>query len=161
MNAIETLKQQHRLVEQLFDQFEQAESVDARRDTFNQIADALAVHATIEEKHFYPTVKQPETEKLLVESVEDHLVVKRGIAELLQMDPADAGFGAKVKELREDVDEHVSAEEAELFPMVERSFDQAALEQLGTVMDDLQSQLLRRGSPRDEIPAETDAPAPL
>jgi len=161
MNAIEMLKQEHRAVENLFDLFEAAESAEARRDAFNQIADALAMHATIEEKHFYPTVKQQETEGILVESVEDHLIVKRSIAELLQMDPADAGFGAKVKELREDVDEHVAEEEGELFPRVERLFDDAALERLGAVMDDLQSQLLRRGNARDEIPAETDAPAPL
>jgi hemerythrin superfamily protein len=161
MNAIEMLKQQHRMVEQLFDQFEQAESPEARRDAFNEIADALAVHATIEEKHFYPTVKQEQTEGILVESVEEHLEVKRAIADLLQMDAADVDFGAQVRDLRDSVDTHVAEEEGELFPAVERLFDEAALERLGAVMDDLQSQLLRQGSPRDAIPSETAAPAPL
>ena len=161
MNAIEMLKQQHRMVEQLFEQFEQAESVDARRDAFNQIADALAVHATIEEKHFYPTVKQQETEELLVESVEEHLEVKREIAELLLMDAGDTGFGPRVKELKENVEDHVEEEEGELFPKVERLFDKAALERIGAAMDDLQEQLLARGAPREKIPSETDAPAPL
>ncbi len=161
MNAIEMLKQQHRMVEQLFDQFEQAESPEARRDAFNEIADALAVHSTIEEKHFYPTVKQEQTEGILVESVEEHLEVKRAIADLLQMDAADDDFGPQVKDLRDSVDTHVAEEEGELFPTVERLFDKAALERLGAVMDDLQSQLLRQGSPRDAIPSETAAPAPL
>jgi hemerythrin superfamily protein len=161
MNAIEMLKQQHRMVEQLFDQFEEAESVDARRDAFDQIADALAVHATIEEKHFYPAVKQQETEEILVESVEEHLEVKREIAELLRMDAADEGFGLRVKELKENVEDHVEEEEGELFPKVERLFDNATLERIGAAMDDLQGQLLRQGAPREEIPSETDAPAPL
>src|SRR5215467_2088848 len=113
MNAIEMLKQQHREVETLFEEFEEAESVEARRDTFNEIADALAVHATIEERHFYPTVKDQETEGILIESVEEHLEVKRAIAELLEMDAADDLFGAKVKALREDVENHVAEEEGE------------------------------------------------
>jgi len=161
MNAVEMLKQQHRMVEQLFDQFEQAESVEARREAFNAIADALAVHATIEEKHFYPTVKQEQTEGILAESVEEHLEVKRAIADLMQMDAADNDFGLQVKELRDGVETHVAEEEGELFPTVERLFDKAALERLGAVMDDLQGQLLRRGSPREAIPGETGAAAPL
>lgn len=161
MNAVDMLKQQHREVEKLFDQFEEAESAEARRDAFNEIADALAVHATIEERHFYPTVKDLETEEILVESVEEHLEVKRAIAELLRMDAAADQFGAKVKDLREDVEHHVEEEEGELFPKVERLFDEVALERLGAVMDDLQGQLRRRGNPREAIPGETEAPAPL
>jgi len=81
MNAIEMLKNQHRQVEELFEQFEDAESPEARRDIFNEIADALAVHATIEEKHFYPTVKQAQTEAILVESVEEHLEIAHWLLE--------------------------------------------------------------------------------
>jgi hemerythrin superfamily protein len=161
MNAVEMLKRQHREVEKLFVEFEDAESPEARRDTFDEIADALAVHAAIEEKHFYPTVKQQETEDILVESVEEHLEVKRGIAELLAMDADDDDFSVKVNELREDVEQHVEEEEGELFPKVERLFDKVALERLGAVMEDLQGELLRRGNPRDAIPDETGAPAPL
>lgn len=161
MNAVELLKKQHREVEQLFADFEDAESPEARRDAFNEIADALAVHATIEEKHFYPTVKQEQTEEILLDSVEEHLEVKRAIADLLQMDAADDDFGPQVKELKENVERHVAVEEGELFPTVERLFDKVALERLGAVMEDLQGQLLRRGNPRDAIPGETAAPAPL
>ena len=54
MNAIKMLKQQHREVEKLFKQLEAAKSAGPRTKTFNEIADALAIHATIEERHFYP-----------------------------------------------------------------------------------------------------------
>jgi len=161
MNAVEMLRQQHREVEKLFEQFAEAESADARREAFNEIADALAVHATIEERHFYPTVKAEQTEDILVESVEEHLEVKREIADLLQLDAADDEFGARVKELQENVEHHVEEEEGELFPKVQQLFDRVALDALGATMEETRQQLLRRGNPRDAIPGETGAPAPL
>jgi len=66
------------------------------RKKFEQIADDLAVHAAIEEKHFYPATKSARTEDLLQEAVEEHLSVKRIIADLLEMDPAEAQFDAKI-----------------------------------------------------------------
>ena len=49
MNAIALLKHQHREVEALFKQLHKAKMGAPRRNIF---ADALAVHATIEEKRF-------------------------------------------------------------------------------------------------------------
>jgi len=85
MNAIKMLKQQHQDVAKMFKEFENAKSAGARRKVFEQIADALAVHAAIEERHFYPAVKEEQTEDILLESVEEHLAIKRVIADLLAM----------------------------------------------------------------------------
>jgi hemerythrin superfamily protein len=161
MNALKMLKQQHRDVEKLFKQFEAAKSVEPQRKTFIKIADALAVHATIEERHFYPSVKEKQTEEILLESVEEHLEIKRAIADLLEMDAGDEQFEAKMKVLQEDVQHHVEEEEGELFPKVERLFDEEALEVIGAAMEETQEELLREGNPRDAIPGETDAAAPL
>ena len=73
MTAIEMLKKQHREVSAMFDKLEGAKSAGQRRQIFDAIADALAIHATIEERHFYPAVKNKATEELLLESVEEHL----------------------------------------------------------------------------------------
>ena len=161
MNAIKMLKQQHREVEKLFKQLEAAKSANPRTKTFNEIADALAVHATIEERHFYPGVKERQTEEILLESVEEHLEIKRAIADLLEMDADEDEFMAKVKVLQEDVEHHVEEEEDELFPKVEKLFDEEQLEAIGALMDETAEQLKREGSPRDAVPGETDAPAPL
>ena len=161
MNAIKMLKQQHRQVEKLFKEFEAAKSAAPREKTFTQIADALAVHATIEERHFYPSVKDAQTEDILLESVEEHLHVKRIIADLLEMDAGDEEFQAKVKTLQEDVEHHVEEEETELFPKVEKLFDDEALEAIGSAMEETQAELLREGNPREAIPGETDAAAPI
>src|SRR3954471_19461652 len=86
MNAIALLKHQHREVEALFKQLHKAKAGTPRRNIFEKIADALAVHATIEEKRFYPAVKEKTTEEILRESVEEHLAIKRVIADLLRLD---------------------------------------------------------------------------
>jgi len=161
MNAIKMLKQQHREVEKLFKQFESAKSAGPRQKAFEEIADALAVHATIEEKHFYPAVKKAQTEDILLEAVEEHLEIKRVIADLLEMDGGEDQFAAKVKVLQEDVEHHVEEEEGEMFPKVEKLFDDEQLEAIGALMDETQEQLKREGNPRDAIPGETDAAAPL
>lgn len=161
MNAIKMLKQQHRQVEKLFKECEAAKSAESRQKAFIQIADALAVHATIEERHFYPSVKETQTEDILLESVEEHLQIKRVIADLLELDGDDEEFQAKVKTLQEDVEHHVEEEETELFPKVEKLFDDEALEAIGEAMQETQDELLREGNPRDAIPGETEAAAPL
>ena len=115
MNAIELLETQHKEVKALFNKIEKAGG-EAKRELFEKIADDLAVHSAIEEKHFYPATRAARTEELLQEAVEEHLAVKRIIADLLEMDPAEAQFDAKIQVLREQVEHHVEEEEGELFP---------------------------------------------
>jgi hemerythrin superfamily protein len=114
------------------------------------------VHATIEEKRFYPAVKEKTTEEILRESVEEHLAIKRVIADLLRLDVADETFAAKIKVLEDEITHHVEEEEEMLFPRVERMFDDEALESLGDAMEDTQAELLQAGNPRESVAAETD-----
>lgn len=160
MNAIELLKTQHEEMRALFDQIEAAEDED-KEELFEQLADALAVHATIEEKHFYPATRNARTEELLQEAVEEHLSVKRLIADLLEMSPEDAQFDAKVAVLKEQVEHHVEEEEGELFPRVKKMFKEDELEDLGVVMEDMAEDLKAATAPRESVPAETGSAAPL
>ncbi len=155
MNAIILLEHQHREVEALFNQMHRAKTSGARRNVFERIADALAVHATIEEKHFYPSVKERTTERILLESLEEHLAIKRVIADLLQLDAGDETFAAKVKVLEDEVAHHVEEEEEALFPRVRQMFDDEALESLGEAMEETQTALMRSGNPREAIASET------
>jgi hemerythrin superfamily protein len=161
MNAIAMLKHQHREVEALFNQMHKARAAGARRGVFERIADALAVHAAIEEKHFYPSVKERTTEAILLESAEEHLAIKRVIADLLRLGGEDETFAAKIKVLEDEVSHHVEEEEGDLFPRVERMFDDEALESLGEAMEETQAALLRAGEPRRTVPSETDRAASI
>jgi hemerythrin superfamily protein len=160
MSAIDLLEGQHREVEDLFEEFEEAPK-GRKREVFLQIADKLAVHAAIEEKHFYPAARTDETQDLLLESAEEHLAVKRVIADLLKLKEGDETFEAKVTLLKEQVEHHVEEEEEELFPKVEDLMDEITLDALEQEMVATQEELLAKGRPRDQVPAETKEAAPI
>jgi hemerythrin superfamily protein len=160
MSAIDMLEDQHREVEELFEDFEEAEAGE-KGAIFRELADRLAVHAAIEEKHFYPAAKTSDTEDLLRESAEEHLSVKRLIADLLKLDEKDETFEAKVKVLQEQVEHHVEEEEGELFPKVQKLLDATTLEALEQEMMATQDELETKGDPSAEVPSETDKAAPV
>ncbi len=60
----------------------------ARAAALVRVGDDLTKHITSEEQVFYPAVKAKRTEDILLESLEEHLSLKRLLADLLTMDPA-------------------------------------------------------------------------
>ena len=163
MNAIDLLEQQHREVEELFEEFEGAS--DGAQKTkgrlCREISDQLAVHATIEEKLFYPESKQEKTEEILRESVEEHLAIKRILADLMESEPSDDQFDAKMKVLKEQVEHHVEEEEKDLFPKVRKVLSKEELEDLGDRMQTMAEELEAEGEPSKDVPGQTDSPAHL
>jgi hemerythrin-like domain-containing protein len=161
MNAVKLLKKQHRDVKKLFREAEAASSPERCRKLVEQISDQLAVHATIEEKIFYPGAMTEKSEDLLREAVEEHLGVKRIITDLLGDRPTDPQYPAKVTVLKEMIEHHVEEEEESLFPRTERALGDEVLEEMGSRMQAMAEELMSRGHPRDAVPSETKAPAPL
>lgn len=162
MNAIELLIEQHDEVEDLFDQIEEAEDDEEKVTLVQMLADNLAAHATIEEKIFYPAAygEGEKTDDLLREAVEEHLAVKRLIADLLDMGPSDENFDAKVKVLKEQVEHHVEEEETELFARVRKVLDKDELVRLGEEMEELFEREMN-DEPAARVPGETAHAAPL
>jgi len=154
VGALELLEEQHREVEDLFEQLEKARGA-RKRDLFTQIADKLAIHATIEEWEFYPAVKAKRTEDLLLESLEEHLSIKRVLGDLLAIDVEDETFDAKAKVLKEQIEHHVQEEEDELFPKVRKILDEEMLIAIAQQMTAMQEELTAKGSPRQAVKSET------
>jgi hemerythrin superfamily protein len=163
MNAIDLLKKQHREVEELFDEFEEAgdHATKTKERVCREISDNLAVHAEIEEKLFYPEAKQENTEEILRESVEEHLAMKRTLADIIESGPEDEQFDAKMSVLKEQVEHHVDEEEKELFPKVRKACSKEELEDLGGRMEKMAEELFEEGEPSQRIPGQTDSPAPI
>jgi hemerythrin superfamily protein len=161
MNAIDLLEKQHREVEELFEEFEDAgENARKTRERLcRDISDRLAVHAEIEEKLFYPEAKQENTEELLRESVEEHLAIKRLLADLIDGAVEDEQLDARMKVLKEQVEHHVEEEEKDLFPKVRKACSREELEDLGARMGSMAEELLSEGEPSRSIPGQTDSPA--
>jgi len=117
MDAITLLKQDHKTVAKLFKEFEKATQPAQQRKLARQIIQELSVHAAIEEMVFYPAVREriPTVEDTVLESLEEHHVVKWVLSELEDMKPDHERFKAKMTVLIESVRHHVAEEEAELF----------------------------------------------
>jgi hemerythrin superfamily protein len=160
MNALELLKSQHDEVDDLFTKIEASES-SRKAALFAELADKLAAHAKIEEQLFYPAVLAKQTEEILLESAEEHLSIKRLLADLLLLSVDHEHFDAKLSVMKEQVEHHAKEEEeGELFPKVKQLLATDELDALGGEMLSLFEQLLQ-SKPRLQVPTETSAAAPL
>ncbi|WP_329535407.1 hemerythrin domain-containing protein [Streptomyces sp. NBC_01450] len=139
MDGIVLLKEDHKTVEKLFKQFEEAdEGAHAeKRKIADQVIEELTTHTWIEEKIFYPAAREadPDTKDDVLESVEEHHVVLWMLSELKDLDPADERFDAKMTVLMENVRHHVEEEEKEWFPDVRKAMGRNRLTELGEQME--------------------------
>jgi hemerythrin superfamily protein len=161
MNAIDLLEAQHREVEDLFSKLERTKDAATRERIFVKLADSLAIHASIEEHHFYPAVKEKGDEDEAFESIEDHLAIKRALSALLDIEVDDDSFEVKLDALQTEVEHHVAQEEGELFPHVMRIFDENELEDIGDAMSAEQAELEEQGNAREAVPSELGKTAPI
>ena len=161
INAIELLRSQHEEVESLIEKIENSDDHEKKQALFAEMADKLAAHATIEEKIFYPSVMDGKTRELLLESTEEHLSVKRLLADMLELDVDDEHFDAKLTVLKEQIRHHVhDEEEKELFPKVRRLLSGDELAALGNELLAMFETLIEQ-QPRGHVPEETREAAPL
>lgn len=161
INALELLAEQHQEVDQLIENIEACEDPGDKRMLFRELADKVAAHSTIEEQLFYPSVMFEDTREQLVESTEEHLSVKRLLADMLELDVEDEHFDAKLSVLKEQLRHHAHDEEEDkLFPKVRKLLGPDELVGLGNELLAMFEALLEK-EPRRNVPAETAVAAPL
>src|SRR4051812_36356209 len=128
-NAIELLQQDHRMVEELFDQFEQVkdEDEDAAAEIIESACAALQIHDKLETEIFYPGVREQaedeELEDVLNEAEVEHETVRELIDKIEAMEWEDEKLHASFTVLSEYVKHHVKEEEQEMFPKLEQLED--------------------------------------
>jgi hemerythrin superfamily protein len=111
-DAVTLLKNDHREVEQWFEQFEKTRSDDRKATLAQKICQALTVHAQIEEEIFYPAfIEATEEEDLHHEAIVEHDGAKKLIAQIEGSSPSDDYFDARVTVLSEMIKHHVKEEE--------------------------------------------------
>lgn len=138
MNALELLKKDHEIAADLFAQFKQNEHGD-NKALFDEINNELAVHAHIEEEILYPRLEaegDDELRKIILEGVQEHKVVKTLLKEIAKLADGSEILNAKLMVLVEMVEHHVEEEENEMFPLAEKQFDEATLDELGAELED-------------------------
>ncbi|MGB9377848.1 MAG: hemerythrin domain-containing protein [Mycobacteriales bacterium] len=157
MDAIVLLKNDHKVVEKLFKQFEKAGdgAYKTKQKLVEQIIEELSTHTYIEEQIFYPVAraKVPETDDHVLESLEEHHIVKWVLSELSGMDPQDERYDAKVTVLTENVRHHIEEEEQDWFPEVRKGMGRRELGELGERME-----AAKKKAPKTPRPKAPDEP---
>lgn len=99
---------------------------------------------------FYPAVRDrvPKVEDTVLESLEEHHVVKWVLSELEDMKPDHERFKAKMTVLIESVRHHVEEEESELFPEVRAVIRRKEMGELGEAMAKAKKMAPTRPHPR-------------
>jgi hemerythrin superfamily protein len=155
MDAIALLKDDHRTVEALFEEFEAAKGAKAKERIARQVCMELIIHAQIEEEIFYPAVKNEVEAEIYAEAHVEHDGAKVLIAEILAADPGDEFYDASVKVLSEMIKHHVREEEQRdgMFAQARQGdVDLAELgEQLARRKADLMARYKESGLPRPKM----------
>jgi len=160
-DAIALLKEAHRAVEKLFDEFENATNDGRKQKLARQICLELTVHTQLEEEIFYPACQGAVEEDLLKESYVEHDAAKLLIAEIeANEDGSDEFFDSKVKVLSEEIEHHVEEEEKAggVFAQARKGkLDLEAIgEQLAARKKELKSSFKAAGVPQPELTTMDD-----
>jgi hemerythrin superfamily protein len=154
-DAIALLKEDHRTVSALFDEFEKADE-EEQSAIAQRVCQLLTVHATIEEELLYPAAKEAfddeEDADLVNEAEVEHGSAKELIAKIEGMASDDEHFKATVTVLSEYIKHHVKEEENELFPQLRKT--DLDLKELGTRLADRKFALMEQMGIEEQATAQ-------
>ncbi len=157
MDAVELLKHDHRMVEQLFRDYDGAASDEQKRGVVEIAVRELSKHAALEELMVYPLAKQvlPDGGQNIDEHLTEHLSVKKTLAALDELGTGDQRTDGLMAELQREIEQHVQEEEGEMLPKLRDAVDQQALDELGETLDKAKATAPTRPHPHapDEPPA--------
>lgn len=158
MDAIELLKHDHRMVEQLFRNYRAAASDGQRRAVVEILVRELSKHAALEELTVYPFARRylPDGAVDVDRHLAEHMAVKKTLAALDPLAAGDSGERGLVADLQREVEQHVREEEEQFMPVLRGAVDEEALAELGRQLDKAKKLAPTRPHPRapDKPPAE-------
>ncbi|GAA2905302.1 hemerythrin domain-containing protein [Streptomyces mexicanus] len=158
MDAIELLKHDHRMVEQLFRDYHAAANETQRRAVVELTIRELSKHAALEEMMFYPMARKvlPDGGPRIDEHLVEHMAVKKLLHALDRLPSGDTREADLMHQLRREVEEHVREEEGELMPEVRDHASQEQLDRLGRLLKQA-----KQGAPTRPHPHAPDRPPGL
>jgi hemerythrin-like domain-containing protein len=160
-DAIVLLKDDHKDIRRLFEQFEKAgDSAEKTKGKLvDQIIELLTVHTYIENEVMYPRVREllPDLEDDVLESYEEHHVADVLVMELAGMKPSAERFDAKTMVLIENVRHHIEEEEQDWFPKVREGLGRKTLQDIGAEMLKARKKAPRKPSQPSALKKTVDA----
>jgi hemerythrin-like domain-containing protein len=144
MDIFTALKKDHAKVKGLFEELEKTteRGVKTREELFASINEELTLHAELEEKLFYPRLKEEkETHETTLEAMEEHALVKKLLKELEAAPKGTEVWAAKAKVLMENVRHHIEEEEGELFKQARRVLGKEEAAELAEQAEEFKSEM--------------------
>lgn len=117
MDITKLLEADHRMVEQLFDQIEEAKG-EERTPLVQQLTTALQGHMELEEQVLYPAMKPVTGEEAIQEGLTEHTLARKALQDVVALAPDEPGFGAALEAVKAGIEHHVEEEEGEVFPQL-------------------------------------------
>lgn len=117
MDPTKLLEADHRQVETLFDEIQQAKGED-RTPLIEELATSLEAHMQLEEQVLYPAMEPVTGQEPVQEANTEHELARRALADVLSLAPDEPGFGAAFDALKAGIEHHVDDEETEVFPQL-------------------------------------------
>jgi hemerythrin superfamily protein len=120
MDVWQAIKQDHDKVDGLFQQISAGGADTAQ--LFQEIKRELTAHTEGEESAVYPVLRQHDQTKGLVQhSLKEHQEVDHLLQEMQKMSAGDAGWTAKLQQLKDAVKHHVQEEEQKVIPAAQQA----------------------------------------
>lgn len=136
MNAIELLKEDHNELRGYFQNYKASDSDSEKHEIFEKIKAKLDVHTHIEETVLYPKIKDhEELEDITLEGIEEHHLGDVFVREISGLGEDSEKFEPKMEVLIESIEHHLMEEEGNMFPKIEKIFDESTLEEMGEELE--------------------------
>ena len=138
-DVIELLEHDHREVEQMFADYEQASSNEEKDTLRDRIIIELVRHSEAEEQAVYPLIRKniDNGDQIIEHEIDEHSKAERIMKELDRMKADDPQFGVLMQQLMASIKEHVHEEENEVFPQFRTKVSPEELQKLGATVEGL------------------------
>lgn len=117
MSIYDVIKDDHRKVDELFEDIRECKDPDDRFALFENLREELTIHAHAEEKVFYSRLeKNGSMRDQMKDSREEHNDVEAMLAKLQDLEPNSRTFMNSLDDLQKMVKHHVDEEENTILP---------------------------------------------
>ena len=167
-DVIEVLEQDHREVEQMFEELESLrgasteKSKSRRKELTEQVTIELVRHSVAEEILVYPEVKDEVSAEEAEHARKEHAEAEETMDRLEKLDADDPAFDDELATLMEEIRHHIEDEEGEMFPHMRQVIDADLLRRLGGGVEAFKKVAPTRphpGVPNEALPRMAAGPA--
>ena len=144
----------HQVVRKIYDKFKSAVSREDADKWRNQLVYEVAVHSLAEEIVLYPVIRDqlPNGQMLFNQSIEEHKEVKENLYKAQNVDIYSDDFRFRVKEVMDALFKHISKEEEEILPLLDKHISLNKRIELGNMF--ARRKLIVPTKPHPSLPME-------